>query len=255
MTNRVSQDLQILNRISRALAETTDVQEVKSIRDQAEAVRHYARNAALGFEIQNQAAEVKLRAERRAGELLTKMVSRGGDRKSNSQRESLILADLGIDHNQSARWQREAAVPAEIFEEYVRSGVQSGREVTSQGLLKLGKELAQSKRSSRPSQPAHNGNGHHPGETLSPKNANTATAAEVIAEMQNHWELLSSVLQPVLDGRTEPLKLAERRLLKRLLKEIKNLHESLGSLSQSGTNGVRWGGEKLGTAHATGRST
>jgi len=163
LTNGAAQDLQVLSRFSRALAETTDLKEVKTIRDRAEAVRHYARSAALGFEIQNQAAELKLRAERRAGELLAGVVSHGGDRKSSSHDENLILADLGIDHNQSARWQREAAIPQETFEEYVRSANQSGRELTSQGLLKLEREFSRSQRPSQPLQPARNGK-----ETLSP---------------------------------------------------------------------------------------
>jgi len=51
-----------------ALASTVD--EVKQIRDQAEAIRQYIKQQKGSFEMQNQAAEIKLRAERRAGEML-----------------------------------------------------------------------------------------------------------------------------------------------------------------------------------------
>ena len=54
----------------RLLAETRSVDEVRSIHDLAEAARLFARQARLGLDAQNDAAEIKLRAERRLGELL-----------------------------------------------------------------------------------------------------------------------------------------------------------------------------------------
>jgi hypothetical protein len=44
------------------------------------------------------------------------MELRGGDRRSNGHDDRLKLADLGLDHNQSKRWQ-QASLPEE---EYVR---------------------------------------------------------------------------------------------------------------------------------------
>lgn len=43
---------------------------VKRVRDQAEAIRLYVKKQKMGLEMQNSAAEIKLRAERRAGEML-----------------------------------------------------------------------------------------------------------------------------------------------------------------------------------------
>ena len=64
----------------RLLAETRSVDEVKMIRNLGEAARVYARQARLGLEAQNDAAEIKLRAERRLGELIATLPKQdGGD--------------------------------------------------------------------------------------------------------------------------------------------------------------------------------
>ena len=104
-------DLKILNRVAQALAETKDLKELKSLRDKAEAARQYIENARLGQSLQNYAAELKLRAERRIGKLLIELIPHGGNRRSSSHDGNLKLADLGINANQSSRWRRETAVP------------------------------------------------------------------------------------------------------------------------------------------------
>lgn len=123
--------------IRRTLTESVDLAEIKNIRDQAEAIRHYVQTAALGLEMQNQAAEIKLIAERRAGTLLASLHLRGGDRKSEQWPNNLRLAELGISREESSRWQREALLPEEEFQEYLRQRKQQGKELTSDGLLRL----------------------------------------------------------------------------------------------------------------------
>jgi len=127
----------VLQDISRRLAEAESFEEIKSLREKAEAVRAYARSARLGLQVQNRAAELKLRAERKAGELLTSLKLRGGDRKSNVHRDRLKLEDLGITQNQSKRWQREASVPDEAFEEYVEHANRIGAEISSASLMRI----------------------------------------------------------------------------------------------------------------------
>ena len=72
-----------LHEIERQLTQCNDVGELKEVRDQAEAVRNYAKAANLGLEFQNRASEIKLQPERRVGHLLSEFKLRGGDRKSN----------------------------------------------------------------------------------------------------------------------------------------------------------------------------
>ena len=57
-----------LTRASKMLAEAKTLDDVLKIKDLAQAAETYARAAKLGLEAQNNAAEVTLRAERKAGE-------------------------------------------------------------------------------------------------------------------------------------------------------------------------------------------
>ena len=113
------------------------VPELKLVREGADAVRLQAKTMNLDFDLLNFAAELKLQAERQIGRLLIEMKLRGGDRRSQSPQPPLRLRDLGIDKNQSARWQLEASVPENEFCHFVRTAHAAGKEITSAGLVRL----------------------------------------------------------------------------------------------------------------------
>jgi hypothetical protein len=92
-----------------ALAEARGVDEVKSIRDKAVAMQEYARQAKNGQLIE-WATEIRLRAERKAGQLLTEMAKRGERLASAKCNDVLHLQDLGISRMQSSRWQKLGAM-------------------------------------------------------------------------------------------------------------------------------------------------
>ena len=73
-----SNPLVLFDRARQALAQARSIDEVKLVRDQAEALRLYVRQQGEGLEMQNDIAEIKLRAERRAGELLYAMPKNKG---------------------------------------------------------------------------------------------------------------------------------------------------------------------------------
>lgn len=113
----------------KALAEARRVDEVKGIRDKAVALQVYAKQA-KNTELIDHATDIRLRAERRAGELLRQMEKakgsrgsgrpkKGGSAKRPPKSSARTLADLGISKTQSSRWQRHAAMTEKDFEEQV----------------------------------------------------------------------------------------------------------------------------------------
>ncbi len=133
-----SQELCVLDTARCMLGEARNLEDIKSVRDKADAVRQYANSAHLGLRTQNYAAEIKLLAERRAGEMLSRMHLNGGYRRSASDSRGTGLKELGITANESARWQREASFSDAVFQRYLRETTRRGKELTSAGLLRAG---------------------------------------------------------------------------------------------------------------------
>jgi hypothetical protein len=219
-------ELALLDQAGQALADAQNFEKIKEIRDKAEAVRKYAQSASLGLGIQNRAAEVKLRAERQAGKLLAEMTLRGGDRRSKNHNERLKLEDLGISRNQSTRWQMQARVPENVFREHIRLTCDAGKELTSARLLRFAKQWTDSSRA----------NGHdygNRGKRVSKLNGDPQQcsddrvggnpAVEIISELTNHHQLLDNVLRPIYTGDATTLAAADRRVLRYLLLEIRQL--------------------------------
>ena len=110
-----------------AIAAAYQVDEVKHIRDKALAIEMYARQA-KNTEAERQACEIRLRAERRAGQLLAERdkAKGGGDQRAEQRSHAATgapetLAELGISKTQSSRWQKLAAVPEPEFERTIRT--------------------------------------------------------------------------------------------------------------------------------------
>jgi hypothetical protein len=119
-------ELEKYNAAKRALAEAHRVDEAKDIRDKAMAMRLYAMQARDRVLI-DQATEIRLRAERRAGELLRdaeKAKPRGSNQhkhkdRSHAATDPPTLAELGINKSQSSRWQKLAEIDGGEFEDVV----------------------------------------------------------------------------------------------------------------------------------------
>jgi hypothetical protein len=81
----------------------------------------YFKAQGLGLEMQNDAAELKLSAERKAGVLLAEMEkNKGAATPSHDASASPPkLDDIGISYDQSSRWQLEASVSDERYERFM----------------------------------------------------------------------------------------------------------------------------------------
>lgn len=124
------------NAARQALAVATKIDEVKQVRDQAEALRLYIKQQHGSLIMQNQCAEIKLRSERRAGELLAEKIQPGGDRRSGSRSHDETLKEIGINKSQSSRWQAIATMPETKFEQHLAQTQAEGEELTTAGVLK-----------------------------------------------------------------------------------------------------------------------
>ena len=129
MTDRV---LANITQADRLLAEAQTVGDAIGVADIAESARIFAKRANMALPLINKATEIKLRAERKAGDLLRSM-----DKAKNRFSSGDSLASLGITGKQSSRWQRTAVVPEEKFTAYVEHANETRREITTSGLLKL----------------------------------------------------------------------------------------------------------------------
>jgi hypothetical protein len=134
----------------KAIASAYRVDEAKKIRDKAEAVRTYAKLAG-DVQMQNMACEIRLRAERRAGQLLLDMEKNPGTRGAGRPRKDGTrfersntpttkapkLEDIGITKDQSSKWQRLALqVDEATFEKALVQARERNGELTNAALLR-----------------------------------------------------------------------------------------------------------------------
>lgn len=109
----------------RALQEAVAVDEVKDLRDKADAMRIYAMQA-KNKTLEVDAAEIRIRAERRLGEMIASQKETVGLNKGKLKQGPVVvgddhgekpkLSDIGISKDLSSRAQKLAAVPEAEFE-------------------------------------------------------------------------------------------------------------------------------------------
>ena len=134
-----------------ALSEAKTLQDVIHIRDTAKVAQEYAKRAAMSREAQQYAAEVRIRAERKAGEFLQGIEKAkgtrgniqdqlsGGDTMSPPD-NSPTLSDMGIHKKESSRWQKIASLPESEFEQAITEFKDRGKDITQNAFLQLAKD-------------------------------------------------------------------------------------------------------------------
>lgn len=114
----------------RAIDAAYKVDEVKDIRDKALALAAYAKQA-KNTEAESRACEIRLRAERKAGQILAKTIKRGQPSKKEIYPRD-ILKNNGITPVQSSKWQKLAKVPQQQFD----MALKESERPTTDGIIK-----------------------------------------------------------------------------------------------------------------------
>ena len=193
----------------RALALAHRVDEVRKIHDKAVALLAYARQAG-DLTLQNQAAEIRILAERRAGQLLVEMNDTGQRQSKQNRRprkvsSSTTLPKLRITRDQSSKWQRLARlIDDDTFEAALERAKEAFGELTTAGVLRMVKEVVR------------------PKSTRTEQDINEV-ADDLIRELERCRERLDAVVE--LRERLNPT------LRKRLIEALKHEATSLQKLS------------------------
>ena len=131
-----------LDAATQALAKATDIQEIKQVRDVAEAIRKLAKTAGAGLDIQNEGAMLKIRAERKGGEKLKTMErhKKGDGRPKKVGHDVPLISDLGLSGKQATRWQAESDIPEKVQDEYFKQAKEKDLEITTAGFMREGQK-------------------------------------------------------------------------------------------------------------------
>ena len=239
MSDGLFSSLVDLDNVQQELAQATTLQEVRVLLATAEAWRKFAIRANLGLEKQNRLAQFKLECERKAGSLLMELgVRRGRPQKKKRSHHGTILADLGLTKNQSSRWQQEARVPEDVLQSYLATTRQEGKEVTTQGLLRLARQsrpVASPKsnvvRISKLKRPVWAAK-----ELAAPRNIRISdlhgAVLQIVEELLNHHGVLTDNLSEFCEQEVVRPRLVQRRTVDRLLRESKELLATLLGILQ-----------------------
>jgi len=169
---------------------------------------------------------MKMRAERRMGQLLVEMNLREEGVVPETGAQRATLRQLNITRNQSSRWQRAAEVPEEVFNKFIAGANERGIEPSTAALLRLSTWL----RNQRKAGQTKVGTGHpFRGSPPPAEGASLVTVQEMMAELRDHWEMCQSVFSDVFDAPgTIDLYPSQKRYLRHLVRECTNLIAAAG---------------------------
>jgi N6-adenosine-specific RNA methylase IME4 len=119
-----------ISQAEQALQRADDIGEILVLRDKASAVQIFAN--AQGFKEAAQKAKIfQLKAERKAGNWLSENVE--AHRPQELSQDGTVIPD-GITRKESSRWQQQAALPEDKFNEWVDESLAKGWEISASGL-------------------------------------------------------------------------------------------------------------------------
>lgn len=141
-----SNGLMTVEKARQFLAQCRDVDEIRDLRDKAEAIARYQRSRAAAEDSGISAAVIARRAERRLGELVAELPKAPAGRPAKNRSHAATnstkptaptLADHGITKSESSRWQAIAKVPEKKFEATIAEAIEAKKPPTAAALVRL----------------------------------------------------------------------------------------------------------------------
>jgi len=203
------------DKAKQAIEEAHSIDELKNIRDKAEALRLYVKQQKESLGVQNKIAEIKLRCERRIGEMTQAMPKAQGARTDlTSTHEALksdLLKEAGLRQQQVSKFEIIAAVPEDKFEEHIAAVQAKNEELTSIKVLEFAKDFAYQV-------------GTH---TPPPKDSPQEKANGIIKDVNRHLMQITNLLQDI------PLRDATPTLIKVLSENGKEFLLSFSTFQET----------------------
>jgi len=187
------------------------------------------------------ATEIKVRAERRAGQMLAEMPKATGAKGigpiavTSCDRNQTTLADIGITKNESSRWQKLAAVSEDQFEHAVAAAKEIAGDVTTAAMLRATKPADSTQKAERKPKP----------KLLSEEESSMILAEN--ARLQDVADTLANDAQASLDDNMSMAKIFESddrlaaamKEIDRLRAEVINLRSQIVGLTNGKNEAIR----------------
>ena len=126
----------------KALARITSVRDVKKYVSAMTAVQKVRKDAGAELAEINEHVEKRIRLMRRGGQLLHELgVAPGNPQFSHDERIGPKLAELGIDHNQSSRWQALSDIPDDVLDAFIEEAKSREDTLSVASTFKFAKSL------------------------------------------------------------------------------------------------------------------
>lgn len=140
----IDRQLLALREVVNALREVQSIDVARDLRDRAKAIEVYMKQRDDAGEAAQRAGEVRLRAERRLGELLPPKPtpSESGARGGRGRKGAQVPHPLS-DHREATRLRRLAAVPEPVFEGAIAEAKADGRVPSVAALIEQANEAHQ----------------------------------------------------------------------------------------------------------------
>ncbi len=150
--DKKDKQIAVIDELQAGIALVENIQDARYFIDKAEALRYAVKKAGESLEEQNKYAELRLRFERRAGELLIEAgLDSGNPLWSHDVTigKPRTLSDMGVNKMQSSRWQKIARISKLAFENFLDVAKAKGTEITTAAALQIWKGAAAEEKRSK----------------------------------------------------------------------------------------------------------